>query len=375
MMPPHDFRPEEGFEPGDLSPGEIFWRDHYKFLKKHGYTLRDRYNPDRVPSWKKQKNVSKSLADLEDGQYSRHGQILDAARSDGTLVVLKDVSIDTKDHEILVGNYFFSGVLAMHSKNHCVPFLEVIDPPEGSQTAFIVMPYLLETNYPSFQTIGEVVDYFRQIFEGLQFMHENNVVHGDCKTDNFMAGTVSLFNVPPHPAQRLMRLDYQGQVSVSSSHTKRPVKYYLIDFDLSGFYRPEDVPHLRQPPWGGDKSVPEFFLPNAPPCDPFAVDVYCMGNSIRQDYLDGRGTLRKAKKSFEFMRELVNDMTNSNPRKRPSMTDVVSRFEDIVNGLDDKQLRSPVLNIDENLPIFRKIKHWTIQWTYKILGIPAIPNV
>ncbi|KAG5329302.1 hypothetical protein C0989_009956, partial [Termitomyces sp. Mn162] len=89
----------------------------------------------------------------------------------------------------------------------------------------------------------------------------------------------------------------------------------------------------------------------------------------------GRGTLRKAKKSFEFMRELVNDMTNSNPQKRPSMTDIVSRFEDIVNGLDDKQLRSPVLNIDENLPIFSKIKHWTIQWTYKLLGIPAIPNV
>ncbi|KAG6858510.1 hypothetical protein C0995_016093, partial [Termitomyces sp. Mi166 len=88
----------------------------------------------------------------------------------------------------------------------------------------------------------------------------------------------------------------------------------------------------------------------------------------------GQEILEKPKKGFEFMRELVNDMTNSDPKKRPSMTDVVSRFEDIVEALDDKQLRSPVLNIDEDLPIFKKIKHWTTQWTYRIRGIPAIPN-
>ncbi|KAG6867669.1 hypothetical protein C0993_012548 [Termitomyces sp. T159_Od127] len=189
-----------------------------------------------------------------------------------------------------------------------------------------------------------------------------------------MAGTTSLFNVPPHPAQRFMRLDFRGEVSVSSSRTKKPVKYYLIDFGLSGEYRPEDAPHLRRPPWGGDKSVPEFFVPDGAHCDPFAVDVYCMGNSVRQDYLDGRGNLGKAKKGFEFMRELVNDMTNSDPRKRPSMTDVVTRFGGIIKGLDDKKLRSPVLNIDEDLGIFGKIKHWTTQWTYRIRGIPAIPN-
>lgn len=182
-MSARDFRLEESFKPGDLSPREMFWSDHYTFLKKHGYTLRDRYNPDRVQSWKKKKGVSRRFTEFEDGQYSRvslvipqqrivvggliqkHGQILDATRDDGTLVVLKDVSIDTKEHEIRIGKYFSSEPLATRSKNHCVPFLDVINPPEGSQTAFIIMTYLLETNYPSFQTIGEVVDFFRQIFE------------------------------------------------------------------------------------------------------------------------------------------------------------------------------------------------------------------
>lgn len=80
-------------------------------------------------------------------------------------MVLKDVDIETKKEEIQIGKYFSSGALQTNPENHCVPFFDVIEPTEGSRTAFIVMPYLLETNYPPFVTIGEVVDYFRQIFQ------------------------------------------------------------------------------------------------------------------------------------------------------------------------------------------------------------------
>ncbi|KAG5352745.1 hypothetical protein C0989_000684 [Termitomyces sp. Mn162] len=51
------------YDPTNLSPGEIFWRDHYKFLKDHGYTLRKRYEPDWIPSWI---NTSKDWLDCED---------------------------------------------------------------------------------------------------------------------------------------------------------------------------------------------------------------------------------------------------------------------------------------------------------------------
>lgn len=139
-------------------------------------------------------------------------------------------------------------------------------------------------------------------------MHNNHVIHGcghvlcfvsyrshisvylssDCKVDNFMADTVPLFKHPPHPSRPYMRRDYRGEVSLRTSRTRKPVRYYLVDFGLSEVCRPEDAPFLRLPPWGGDKSVPEFSLPNAKPCDPFAVDVYCIGNSIRTYYTDVR---------------------------------------------------------------------------------------
>ena len=37
---------------GGLHTGEVFWRDRYDWLREHGYTLRTRYKPDWVPSWK-----------------------------------------------------------------------------------------------------------------------------------------------------------------------------------------------------------------------------------------------------------------------------------------------------------------------------------
>jgi len=46
---PHDASPKEE---GALYSTEIFWRDRQPWLKEQGYTLRARYHPDWVPSWK-----------------------------------------------------------------------------------------------------------------------------------------------------------------------------------------------------------------------------------------------------------------------------------------------------------------------------------
>jgi hypothetical protein len=35
----------------ELNPGEIFWRDHQKWLQEAGYMLRPRYLPDWKPPW------------------------------------------------------------------------------------------------------------------------------------------------------------------------------------------------------------------------------------------------------------------------------------------------------------------------------------
>ncbi|KAF8058750.1 hypothetical protein FPV67DRAFT_1428032 [Lyophyllum atratum] len=230
---------------GKLSSNEFVWRDHYQLLKDRGYTLRPRYHPEWVPSWSKS---SKDWTTCEDGVPIATGQVLDATRSDGSLVILKKINTSRFPKEITVGKHFSSEPLASNPENHCVPILDTIYPSEGSNIAFIVMPFLLDIEFAPFETIGEVVEFIRQIFEGLQFMHENSVVHGDCKYDNIMADSVCLFNSPPHPCHPWMRRDFRGRTSKPASRTNKPVKYYFIDFDLSRICRPEDA--VRAPVFG-----------------------------------------------------------------------------------------------------------------------------
>ncbi|KAH0588446.1 hypothetical protein H2248_004291 [Termitomyces sp. 'cryptogamus'] len=161
---------------------------------------------------------------------------------------------------------------------------------------------------------------------------------------------------------------------VVRSRTRKPVKYYLIDFDLSKEYPPGGPSRLEEPPWGGDKTVPEHLIPDAPPCDPFPVDVYCLGNCIRENFLDG-DEFHKGRKGFEFMRELVDDMTNPDPLKRPQMSQAASRLNSIIDGLSDWQLRSPIVEVGQRTKVTTFVKHWTKQLVRKARGIPAIPKV
>ena len=51
-------------EDGQLTEPELWWSQHYHWLKDCGYLLRPRYSPDWTPSWK---NTKKSWVLCEDG--------------------------------------------------------------------------------------------------------------------------------------------------------------------------------------------------------------------------------------------------------------------------------------------------------------------
>jgi len=73
--------------------------------------------------------------------------------------------------------FFSTEPYASHPRNHCIPIYEVLDLPEDSQRCILVMPLLRAYNDPRFKSVGEAVEFFRQIFEGLQFMHQCHVAH------------------------------------------------------------------------------------------------------------------------------------------------------------------------------------------------------
>ncbi|KAJ6631577.1 hypothetical protein B0H10DRAFT_2159825 [Mycena sp. CBHHK59/15] len=349
--------------PAKIRSSELFWHDHCEWLKERGYLLRPRYQPGWVPSWI---GTDKDSWNCEDGQAYNRAVVMDATRiSDGTFVMLKFIETKVHPHEIEIGTWFSQEPQASDPDNHCVPIFEVLDLPDIPDRRIIVMPILRNYDKPRFDTFGEAVEFFSQILKGLRYMHRNNVAHRDCMSLNVM-----MDGTPLYPR------DFSGKVS-HLTRTQRPVKYYITDFGLSRRYPPGVHAPLEPIIVGGDKSVPEFrknedgVLPMK--CDPFPTDVYYIGNLIRSDFLQGNRFV-KQKLGFEFMEPLVNDMVQDDPSLRPTIDEVVERFEGAVRGLSRWKVRSRVVMVDAEFDFYYAIKHWMRKLMLIVRSTPAIPT-
>ena len=109
------------------------------------------------------------------------------------MVTLKRIGRGDHPHEADIALYFSSQALASQPANHCVPVSEVFTLDGEDDIMIMVMPLLRRYDDPSFDTVGEAVECFRQLFEvaliyevddsilklfqGLQFMHKHRVAH------------------------------------------------------------------------------------------------------------------------------------------------------------------------------------------------------
>ncbi|KAJ7162139.1 kinase-like domain-containing protein, partial [Mycena filopes] len=360
-----------------LLPLEIFWREAYSWLKESGYLLRPRYSPDWTAPWIK---TGGDRSEFEEGALMISPEVMDATRmSDGAYVILKrsEGSVDAPSQEISIFRKLFAEPLASNPENHCVPALDFLRVPDEIEKnmALIVMPKLFLYQHYPFSTIGEVVQFLFCIFEGLKFMHSHNIWHGDCKYDNILMDASPILRDDPHPWKRFKTRDYKP-ILPARSRTKHPIKYYWIDFDVSGEYDPSQGPPLTDPGYGGNRNVPEWAHLEEQ-CNPFAVDVWCLGDLLRGQFINGNQVYPPHKVSgLEFMKELVADMCQEDPTKRPTMDVVLARFSRLTADLSEFKLRSrfrwkrPRSPVQEVLDL---AQHWAQQVYFAAGRIPAIP--
>ncbi|KIJ18445.1 hypothetical protein PAXINDRAFT_8690 [Paxillus involutus ATCC 200175] len=334
-------------EVGQLGEPEVWWSQHYQWLKDNRYLLRPRYAPDWTPSWQ---GTKKNWLRCEDGLPAKFAtRILDGTRLfDGKYITLKLVNKTIHPHELDIAQFFSSGPLAGEIANLYVPSCDVL-------------PVLGD------EEIGETVECFRQLFEGLQFMYKHRVAHCDCMSRNILVDGSSLYVDAFHPVVPVMKRDFSGYARFRT-RTKRPPKYFLIDFGLSRRYDHSVAKPLEVPIWGGDKHVPEFQNSNAP-CDPFPTDVFYLGNAIKNDFIDPN-------LGFDFIQPLIADMVQQDPSKRPTMDEVVKRFDTIQAGLRSWKLRSRVVNKRESVleGVIRGTSHWIRRIGFVARGVPAVPK-
>lgn len=91
---------------------------------------------------------------------------MDARRnSDGAEVMIKRCSKRDHPFEAEIGRFFCSEPLASDPRNRCIPIYEVLQAPRDDDLQLIVMPRLRKFGSPRFETIGEIVEFLRQVFE------------------------------------------------------------------------------------------------------------------------------------------------------------------------------------------------------------------
>ncbi|KAH9850490.1 kinase-like domain-containing protein [Lenzites betulinus] len=352
----------------ELSEGECWWRDHYDWLlQSRGYKLRPRYKPDWKPSWGPDENGY--LLGREDWYSNIFAAAMDAVRvSDQQQFILKRVSKTRHPDEVNIAQYLSSAELISDPRNHSVPLVEVFEVPDDEEFTVMVMPLFRRCNDPAWETVGEVVAFVLQVLEGMQYMHKSNVAHRDAQVVNIMYDPRPMYPRMFHPLVTYRTRDWKGSAK-HSTRTAHPVRYYFIDFGISVKFNPDEGPPRAHPIRGGDKTAPEIVNWNGELLDPFPTDIYYLGNMLRTYVL-------QEFTGAEFLSPLVNDMVREDPKERPTIDEVVQRFNsDILPTLSRKLLRSRLVPVKEFRGdiLFNVIAHAFRRIRYRLTRKSPIP--
>ncbi|KIJ28276.1 hypothetical protein M422DRAFT_270420 [Sphaerobolus stellatus SS14] len=193
----------------------------------------------------------------------------------------------------------------------------------------------------------------------------------DCTGVDIMMDTSNMFPNEFHPVDFLQRREGDGHNAQYYSRTAHSTKYYLINFGLSRHYDlAKGAPFkLKVPIIGADHTTPESQGDGARTrSNPYSTDVYYLGNWVKKDFMS-------VYINFDFMFDLVKDMTREDPSERPKMDEVMIRLDTILRSLGPIKLRSRLLRIESStiVRIFKVISHTFREVGYTARFILVVP--
>ncbi|KIP02951.1 hypothetical protein PHLGIDRAFT_37667 [Phlebiopsis gigantea 11061_1 CR5-6] len=303
-----------------LTPSEAAWRDRQVYLQERGYMLRPRYRPGWKPSW--ELDTSLDFLQCEDFHFlPLRPSLVDATRiSDGRLVYIKRVG--SQKDELKIALSLGLDEQREDGRNHCVPILDHFPDADDAFT-YIVMPFLRPVDEPPFETVENVVEFVDQLLEGLVFMHERGVAHRDCAMPNIMMDADDLFPEGFHPVNLNDLPDSSDEAPVLP-RANRSVNFYYVDFGISVHIPNDSANQLVVGDDGRDQDVPE--LSTDVPYDPFKVDIFILGNLLREEF-EVKFT------NLSFLRSLAGSMTATNPASRPNAIEALAKWQGIRSHL------------------------------------------
>ncbi|KZO95063.1 kinase-like protein [Calocera viscosa TUFC12733] len=331
--------------PYPLTIAERNWVRLFETLENGGYRLRPRYRPGWVGSWVgTKKDPDRSEDSIRVGSVPT---IMDAVRtSDGAQVLLKMWNNDSRDGpEISILRYFSDPSRVADPRNHCVPLLDsfAIGGTEEFFKKIMVESLLRDWRYPPFVMVAEALSFIRQTLEGLEFMHEHRVSHGDIHSGNIMMDPKDLF---PNGFHGAFNWSYRAREMEKGVRRRTrlqvPIKYYYIDFGSSVQFAQPRNKYLVVPGWTAWQSL-EMARGQDNPYDPFKADVYCLGLTLLTEINKRTG--------LEFVIPTLIGMISENPDDRPTIKELNMSFQAMLAGLTPRQMRKRIGWPDDGVPL------------------------
>ncbi|QRW27755.1 Tyrosine kinase specific for activated [Rhizoctonia solani] len=267
-----------------LNKTELEWVTHQPYLKAKGYTLRPRYSPGWVPSWK---SNGRNPADCEDSWELPAIKTLDAIKDEDNKHVSIKKSIpstndDEAQNELDILRYLSEDDQRDDPHNHGLQLLDHFPIPGSSNGSFLITPFLSDWDSIPFSRFSELTDFLQQILEGLQFLHSRHIAHRDAQIANIMMDATSLYGEPFHPCDSQSSLDGKRRLKVKRRF-EAPVRYYFIDFGLSTRFPSLKDRRLVTGVKGREQRAPELLPAVPPPYDPFKLDIFTIGMVFKEN--------------------------------------------------------------------------------------------
>lgn len=323
--------------PAELNEHELKWQRCYSLFQERGFVLRPRYRSGWSASW-----VGTALdpSNCEDALRPVKRNVMDAkdVNTERSICIKR---ANGKSDEIEICRYLSSEKSLQNSKNHCVPLLDAFQDPRSPETSYLVMPLLRRFDDPEFGAVGEVVDFVTQVLEGMEFMHSQAVAHGDLTGANIMMDGFPIFPngwhfvVPTFSADAVDILKPLPRID-------HPVRYYIIDFDVSVRFKPGESP-VRLGLGGRDCDPPELSNVRIP-FDHYKLDVFTAGNVFLKEF-------RQKYVGLDFLSSTIELMMAKDPARRSTAQDSLQHWYKVKAGIDVGKarwrLRKPSESIGE----------------------------
>ncbi|EPQ54762.1 hypothetical protein GLOTRDRAFT_130116 [Gloeophyllum trabeum ATCC 11539] len=317
------------------------WEHYELFLAQHGYTLlgapayddpqvfeRIPRRPALNPFFPKDDEdfVHRPVFMWEEVEYLRLPQFFQPRATlylgldkVGRQVLFKAVTRDSAEYKVL--SHLRSHNLRQDPRNHTIPATLV----SAGDMVFVIQPYWGRCwDWPSPDSVTARFKIVFQLLEGLVFMHENRVGHGDIHRENI------LWN---HSDCRGWTTGEHDPPPGYLFHSTFDFRMAYIDFGCSTLLEPGQsrmVPSNSRPP--SDFAAPEQTA-EGDSYDVFAADVYNLGKVLQWELEEALKhddpVARETVESAPDYLDLLRSMTQEDPARRPSSLEAHITFRAI----------------------------------------------